>query len=160
MSFFLSIFFLIYQLQLFLMNFFNIFKRLSFKCLYFFRFYFILFQNKPVLVEPIDFESFVQKNKTLIQNDPQRELLLFPNDDVSEIVLPKKFRTVSSNIPAPPPRELKRSDSSSSTGSSPSHSTPLGGLLTRQALHTYETANHVIHYKFNGYSGSCYEMPK
>lgn len=43
----------------------------------------VFLQNKPVLVEPIDFESFMVKNKTLIQNDPQRELLLYPNDDVS-----------------------------------------------------------------------------
>lgn len=40
-------------------------------------------QNQHYLVEPIDFENFVYKNKTLIQNDPQRELLLYPNDDVS-----------------------------------------------------------------------------
>lgn len=43
----------------------------------------IHFQNKPLAVQPIDFESFVAKNKTLIQNDPQRELLIYPNDDVS-----------------------------------------------------------------------------
>jgi len=42
-----------------------------------------LLQNKPHLVEPIDFEAFVLKNKTLLQNDPQRELLLYPQDDVS-----------------------------------------------------------------------------
>lgn len=40
-------------------------------------------QNKPLAVQPIDFESFVARNKTLIQNDPQRELLIYPNDDVS-----------------------------------------------------------------------------
>lgn len=43
----------------------------------------IRFQTKPIIVEPIDFEAFVVKNRTLIQNDPQRELLLYPNDDVS-----------------------------------------------------------------------------
>lgn len=42
-----------------------------------------LLQNKPHLVEPIDFENFVLKNKTLLQNDPQRELLLYPQDDIS-----------------------------------------------------------------------------
>lgn len=40
-------------------------------------------QNKTHLVEPIDFENFVLKNKTLLQNDPQRELLLYPQDDIS-----------------------------------------------------------------------------
>lgn len=41
------------------------------------------FQFKKQLVDPIDFENFVLKNKTLLQNDPQRELLLYPQDDVS-----------------------------------------------------------------------------
>jgi hypothetical protein len=40
-------------------------------------------QNKPQLVEPIDFETFILRNKTVLQNDPQRELLLYPLDDVS-----------------------------------------------------------------------------
>lgn len=48
-------------------------------------FYFFLFllQSKPVIADPIDFEGFILKNKTLIQNDPQRELLMYPIDDVS-----------------------------------------------------------------------------
>lgn len=44
---------------------------------------FLILQNKHFVVEPIDFENFILKNKTLIQNDPQRELLLYPTDDVS-----------------------------------------------------------------------------
>lgn len=46
-------------------------------------FQFTYFQNKPLAFEPIDFENFILKNKTLIQNDPQRELLMYPTDDVS-----------------------------------------------------------------------------
>lgn len=46
-------------------------------------------QSKPIIADPIDFEGFVLKNKTLIQNDPQRELLMYPNDDVS--VSPRRF---------------------------------------------------------------------
>ena len=33
-------------------------------------------------MEPIDFEEFIVKNRTVIQNDPHRELLLYPSDDV------------------------------------------------------------------------------
>lgn len=40
-------------------------------------------QSKPPAFEPIDFESYIAKHKTLIQNDPQRELLIYPTDDVS-----------------------------------------------------------------------------
>ena len=42
-----------------------------------------VFQNRTKLVDPIDYESVIAKNKTLLQNDPQREMLLFPHDDVS-----------------------------------------------------------------------------
>ncbi|XP_068140209.1 dedicator of cytokinesis protein 9 isoform X1 [Drosophila tropicalis] len=49
--------------------------------------------SKPPVVEPIDFEAFIAKNKTVIQNDPQRELLIYPTDDVSEIIMPRKQRT-------------------------------------------------------------------
>lgn len=34
-------------------------------------------------MEPLDFETFLIKNKTVLQNDPQRELLLYPSDDIS-----------------------------------------------------------------------------
>ncbi|XP_058060238.1 dedicator of cytokinesis protein 9 [Anopheles bellator] len=152
--------------------------------------------TKPVIVEPIDFEAFVLKNRTLIQNDPQRELLLYPNDDVSEVLQPKKFRTVHSNIPghcvpATPATSSggsingsgKKRNSESSGGSAGSsaaasrNGTPtstrslsvssvgspfpgVGLLLTRQALHTYESPNHLIHYKYSKYGGACYDLPR
>ncbi|XP_043640417.1 dedicator of cytokinesis protein 9 isoform X1 [Drosophila teissieri] len=54
--------------------------------------------NKPLVVEPIDFEAFIAKNKTVIQNDPQRELLIYPTDDVSEIIMPRKQRTNAKSV--------------------------------------------------------------
>ncbi|XP_058447960.1 dedicator of cytokinesis protein 9 isoform X2 [Malaya genurostris] len=129
--------------------------------------------NKPVLVEPIDFEGFIIKNKTLIQNDPQRELLLYPSDDVTEVVLSKKFRTITSNIPNFSRTSSSSSDSTKSTSNPSSNgacindsrpSSPTvnvqGHLLTRQALHTYESANHVIHYKYSAYGGTYLELPR
>lgn len=43
---------------------------------------FLLFQSRPKLVEPVDYETFVVKNKVLLHNDPQRDMLNFPHDDV------------------------------------------------------------------------------
>ncbi|XP_017854230.1 dedicator of cytokinesis protein 9 isoform X11 [Drosophila busckii] len=54
--------------------------------------------SKPQVVEPIDFEAFIAKNKTLIQNDPQRELLIYPADDVTEIVMPRKQRSSAKTV--------------------------------------------------------------
>uniref|UniRef100_A0A1B6HAI3 PH domain-containing protein n=1 Tax=Homalodisca liturata TaxID=320908 RepID=A0A1B6HAI3_9HEMI len=98
-------------------------------------------QIKPTLVEPIDFESYILKNKTLIQNDPQRELLLYPPDDVSHVVLPRKFRTVHPNIPHS--AEVKECC-----------------LFVRECLKSYTSNWTLIHYKYSAYSGSYLELPK
>ena len=42
-----------------------------------------IFQNKPKLTEPIDYETAIVKNKTWLDNDPNREMLFFPKDDIS-----------------------------------------------------------------------------
>lgn len=35
--------------------------------------------------EPLDYEKFVIEKAVLLENDPQRELLMFPRDDVEVI---------------------------------------------------------------------------
>lgn len=85
---------------------------------------------------------------------------MYPTDDVSEVVLSKKFRTLSSNIPAISKKSSSNGANNNTNGDNNSSKEQLGHLFTRQALHSYETANHVIHYKYNEFSGSCYDMPK
>lgn len=43
---------------------------------------FFNFQARPKAVEPVDYETYVSKNKTILHNDPQREMLTFPYDDI------------------------------------------------------------------------------
>ncbi|XP_014295486.1 dedicator of cytokinesis protein 9 isoform X2 [Microplitis demolitor] len=100
-------------------------------------------QNKPHLVDPIDFESFILKNKTLMQNDPQRELLLYPPDDVSQVVLPKRYRTIQPIVQ----NILEQSDGSES-------------LLTKECLKSYASNWNLVHYKYAAYSGSYLDLPK
>ena len=121
-------------------------------------------------MEPIDFEGFIAKNKTVIQQDPHRELLLYPTDDVAETVIPRKYRTITNCIPSfsqKPKNESENNNESLSSASSTTsssncgHSNSVQGhLLTRQALHTYESPYHVIQYKYSTYSGTCQTMPK
>ncbi|XP_071453557.1 dedicator of cytokinesis protein 9 [Hetaerina americana] len=99
-------------------------------------------QCKPVQVEPLDFETFVLKNKTVLQNDPQRELLLYPADDVSQVVLPRKYRTLGNNVP---------SEESELAGC---------GLLIRECVKSYSSNWNIIHYKYSAYSGSYLSLPK
>ncbi|KAL5487361.1 hypothetical protein EMCRGX_G019952 [Ephydatia muelleri] len=49
---------------------------------------------------------FLEENAALLQNDPQRDLVLFPEDDISVPTLPRKFRTVEIPVPGP----ARRSD--------------------------------------------------
>ncbi|KAG8197439.1 hypothetical protein JTE90_014923 [Oedothorax gibbosus] len=96
---------------------------------------------KPQLIEPVDFETFFHKNRTLLQNDPLREMLLFPQDDILEEVIPRVYRTVKPTI-----SELKENEISS--------------LFTHQCLKTYTKDWHVINYKYKSYSGSYLQLPR
>lgn len=95
-------------------------------------------QNKSQLVEPLDFEDFILKNKTVLQNDPQRELLIYPQDDIIQVVLPKRFRSLSQNVP----------------------NTSDCNLFTRQCVASYANNWHMVHYKYDNYSGSYSGLPK
>lgn len=48
----------------------------------------LFFQNIiPTKCTALDFERYIQENKTLLLNDPLREILLYPTDDVSVSVI-------------------------------------------------------------------------
>nr|XP_042902706.1 dedicator of cytokinesis protein 9 isoform X1 [Parasteatoda tepidariorum] len=96
---------------------------------------------KPQLIEPVEFEAFFHKNKTLLQNDPLREMLLFPQDDVTEEIITRTHRTVTPTIP-----NLRDEEISS--------------LLTKQCLKTYVKNWNVINYKYKAYSGSYLQLPR
>uniref|UniRef100_A0A023F2T5 Putative ph domain-containing protein n=1 Tax=Triatoma infestans TaxID=30076 RepID=A0A023F2T5_TRIIF len=98
-------------------------------------------QNKLHLVEPLDFESYILKNKTILQNDPQRELLLYPADDISQVILPRKFRTVSATTPSN--NDLNECS-----------------LFTKECIKSYISNWNLIYYKYSAYSGSYLELPK
>ncbi|GBN28755.1 Dedicator of cytokinesis protein 9, partial [Araneus ventricosus] len=96
---------------------------------------------KPQLIEPVDFEVFFHKNKTLLQNDPLREMLLFPQDDIMEEVISRTHRTVNPTIPVLAENEVS-------------------SLFTRQCLKAYIKDWHVINYKYKPYSGSYLQLPR
>lgn len=53
------------------------------------------------LSEPIDYEDFVKKNQGILDGFSQKDLVLFPEDDVTVTTLPRKFRTVEIPVPGP-----------------------------------------------------------
>ncbi|XP_026738501.1 dedicator of cytokinesis protein 9 isoform X2 [Trichoplusia ni] len=89
----------------------------------------------------LDFEQYIQDNKTLLLNDPLRDILLYPTDDVSSVVLPRRWRTVTTAVP-----DVR------TAATCP--------LLTRQALLSYASSWNLIHYKFSNYSGTYLNLPR
>ena len=51
------------------------------------------------IVDPIDYEKYIQENMGILESD--RDLLLFPEDDISVTTIPRKFRTVEIPVPGP-----------------------------------------------------------
>lgn len=51
--------------------------------------------------EPVDYEDFVKKNQSMLEGCSQRDLVMFPEDDVTVTTLPRKFRTVEIPVPGP-----------------------------------------------------------
>ncbi|CAG9771792.1 unnamed protein product [Ceutorhynchus assimilis] len=96
--------------------------------------------SKPNLVDPLDFEQFLIKHKTVLQNDPQRELLLYPPDDISQVVLPRRCRTLSPTLP--PETEIHNCN-----------------LFTKQCLKNYSTNWQVVHFKYSQYAGNYHDLP-
>ncbi|XP_076270905.1 dedicator of cytokinesis protein Ziz isoform X1 [Rhynchophorus ferrugineus] len=97
--------------------------------------------SKPNLVDPLDFEQFLIKHKTYLQNDPQRELLLYPPDDISQIILPRRGRTLLPSIPS----EVETENCN---------------LFTKQCVNNYSSNWQVIHYKYGQYGSSYADLPK
>ncbi|XP_048256489.1 dedicator of cytokinesis protein 7-like isoform X1 [Haliotis rufescens] len=50
-------------------------------------------------IEPPDFEDFVIQNQCLIERDPFKDLLLYPEDDIDVHTVPKTSRTVTPVVP-------------------------------------------------------------
>lgn len=51
------------------------------------------------LVDPIDYEDFLQQHSNMISRDPLRNILDFPANDVQMRTIERKIRTVEPIVP-------------------------------------------------------------
>lgn len=51
------------------------------------------------VIEPVDFEEFVQTNASLIASDPLKSMLVFPADDIEVNVCQRVINTIKPIIP-------------------------------------------------------------
>ncbi|KAL5004607.1 hypothetical protein ScPMuIL_018063, partial [Solemya velum] len=97
-------------------------------------------EARPKAVDPIDYETFVVKNKLLLQNDPQREILNFPHDDIELPTPTKKIRTVHSTVPRTANQEATC-------------------LFVQDCINFYTGSCHAVKYKYDKYAGSYQQLP-
>ncbi|KAE8748545.1 hypothetical protein FOCC_FOCC004721 [Frankliniella occidentalis] len=58
------------------------------------------------VVDPLDYEDFIQQHQLLIDRDPLRPMLDFPVNDIEVGVIPRKIRTEAPVLPEEPLSEL------------------------------------------------------
>ncbi|GFS17220.1 dedicator of cytokinesis protein 9 [Elysia marginata] len=99
-------------------------------------------ESRPKLVEPIEYETFVVKNKVLLHNDPQRDMLCFPHDDVL--------------VPPPaPPRKIRTAESTVPVGAEEKATS----LMVKECLKTYTSDLQTVKFKYQAYGGSYQQLP-
>ncbi|XP_076805731.1 dedicator of cytokinesis protein 9-like isoform X3 [Clavelina lepadiformis] len=90
--------------------------------------------------EPVDYEAFIFQRRSEIERDPQRNLLTFPNDDVSASSKPRSLRTVLDTVP---PGALKEASS----------------LMVKECIKSYTTKWNSIEKKYEDYAGDYMQLP-
>ncbi|XP_041841346.1 dedicator of cytokinesis protein 11 isoform X2 [Melanotaenia boesemani] len=96
--------------------------------------------EQPKIIEPLDYEAVVFQRKAQIHNDPNRDLLLCPVDDVSESQISRQRRTVVPSVPQNAEREAR-------------------SLFAKECIKLYNTDWHVINYKYEAFSGDFRMLP-
>jgi hypothetical protein len=56
------------------------------------------------IIDPIDYEEYVDEHRQKIESDPLRHLLEYPNDDIDFIRIDRQYRTI---IPTMPEKEFE-----------------------------------------------------
>ncbi|GCB65401.1 hypothetical protein scyTo_0009954 [Scyliorhinus torazame] len=59
----------------------------------------LLAQEKPKIVEPLDYEAVIEESESQIQDHLLKDMLLFPDNDFSTSSIPRERRTVCSTVP-------------------------------------------------------------
>ncbi|GMT03988.1 hypothetical protein PENTCL1PPCAC_26162, partial [Pristionchus entomophagus] len=90
--------------------------------------------RKAPVAQPLDYERFLVEKSVNIDNDPQRELLVFPRDDIEETTINIDQPTA---VPAVQPTDLREAN----------------WLLTRDALQMYSNPQKSVVFNYSKFSG-------
>ncbi|XP_037081413.1 LOW QUALITY PROTEIN: dedicator of cytokinesis protein 9-like [Pollicipes pollicipes] len=98
-------------------------------------------QTQRHITEPLDYETYVSKNMTILRNDPHRELLLFPLDDVEQHSREQHSAALGTSLEQ---QALERAER----------------LVIRQCLETYTARLVSVKYKYDAYAGTYLQLPR
>uniref|UniRef100_A0A8C2E076 Dedicator of cytokinesis 11 n=1 Tax=Cyprinus carpio TaxID=7962 RepID=A0A8C2E076_CYPCA len=93
--------------------------------------------EQPKIIEPLDYENVVSQRKAQIHSDPQRDLLVWPPDDVS---IQRQRRTIVPSVPQNAENEAK-------------------SQFAKECIKMYNTNWHVINYNYEAFSGDFRTLP-
>uniref|UniRef100_A0A3Q3LQD9 Dedicator of cytokinesis 10 n=1 Tax=Mastacembelus armatus TaxID=205130 RepID=A0A3Q3LQD9_9TELE len=98
-------------------------------------------QEKPKLIDPLDYEAVISDLGDELKEDPLKDLLLFPDNDFSVSTVPQERRTLKSTVPEG--AELQADC-----------------LLVRQACKYYNSELNVVQFKYEDYAGDFRLLPR
>ncbi|XP_060761807.1 dedicator of cytokinesis protein 10 isoform X2 [Neoarius graeffei] len=100
-----------------------------------------LTQEKPKLIDPLDYEAVISELELELKEDPLQDLLLFPDHDFTVSTLPQERRTQQSTVPEGAEEQAE-------------------SLLVRQACQYYNSQLHVVEYTYQEYAGDYRMLPR
>ncbi|XP_078419867.1 dedicator of cytokinesis protein 10 isoform X6 [Cetorhinus maximus] len=100
-----------------------------------------IMQEKPKIVEPLDYEAVVGECESQIQDHPLKDMLLFPDSDFSTSSIPRERHTICSTVPEGAENEAEN-------------------LLVKQACKYYNSNWNTVKYKYEEYSGDLKQLPR
>ncbi|XP_049334629.1 dedicator of cytokinesis protein 10 isoform X6 [Astyanax mexicanus] len=98
-------------------------------------------QEKPKLIDPLDYEAVISELEPELKEDPLQDLLLFPDHDFTVSTIPQERRTLQSTVPEGAEEQAEC-------------------LLVRQACRYYNSQQHVVEYKHQEYAGDFRLLPR